>query len=677
MKKNTHLLVAIMAAALLVTLYPTSAYSEPETLRVPFRVYVKQSGAAWTPRGVQLPEWIRGTLTVIVETYAPVVGAGVGTSGAAEYALYANGTLILSHTYNIWQLNPNYSLPPGVWNLTLRYALSSPTQGLFYGGISLTMLENGYVYFFDDEPRFWIPLIPTPAKYLDVRVFVETTAGTIFSFTPNWDQETVVLNVVADLFGEEEYISRVLNSTYMPVLGTFEGYSTYRPSWHSRATQEMSVYFMNHTTVDSFEFYFSNYYTNTGYYFFAWFTGRIPYDFWGKMNELPMFPLFLRFAHISSEEDTWLYEDTTGVVYTRDWYETAWNIKLDFGNLTMSWVFSDGISTYVLSEFPKVIPKGFKVVNAISYDEPLPNTPDVIAYVTAYIIIPREYFTGSFFNGIYSTSPSGVRKLGFAAEEPGVYNLSLYTFAELAPSLTEFIEDEIPTLLGIKIDDMVTVKDVIVHVNPLGILPGFGWSVAEPLTTPRLKVRIGNVTVHSLPLIYVLPNATVKPGIGMLENVSEADTVISINVLLPVVTRATDNAQVSAFGANSLSINATTDAVTIQVDLPSLIIASVPEMPVSVKGPRGEEVPFMTVRGSYYAVFNATQPGTYTILFSEQTSEGEQQPSQPPPSQPSFPVELPPWVFYALAVLALLFVAVLVATRHAIADARRFVRRRR
>lgn len=673
MKKNTYL----VTAALLAIFSSTLVYSAPEVPRVPFRVYVKQTGGIWSTV-YQLPPWIEGILTIIVETYAPVVGAGVGmTSRDATYALYANGTLLLSNTYDIWQVDPSFSLPPGVWNFTLRYILPEPYTGMFYGGISLTMLATGYVYFLDDEPRLWIPLIPPTVKYLNATAFAKTTEGTIVSFTPDWDQGTAVLNVVSDLFGIEEHIIAVLNNTYASVLGTLEEYAFDRPGWHPSATRDMFIDFINRTTGDEFRFYFSNYYTDTGYYFFAWLTGRIPYDFWRKMNELPTFPLFLRFAHISIEEDTWLYEDTTGVVYTRDWYETAWNIKLDFGNLTMSWVFSDGISTYVLSEFPKVIPKGFKVVNAISYDEPLPNTPDVIAYVTAYIIIPREYFTGFFFNGIYSTSPSGVRKLGFAAEEPGVYNLSLYTFAELAPSLTEFIEDEIPTLLGIKIDDMVTVKDVIVHVNPLGISPGFGWSVTEPLTTPRLKVRIGNVTVHSLPLIYVLPNATVKPGIGMLENVSETDTVISIDVLLPVVTRATDNAQVSAFGANSLSINATTDAVTIQVDLPSLIIASVPKMPVSVKGPRGEEVPFMTVGGSYYAVFNATQPGTYTILFSEQTSEGEQQPSQPPPSQPSFPVELPPWVFYALAVLALLFVAVLVATRHAIADARRFVRRRR
>ncbi|MEM1690018.1 MAG: hypothetical protein QXG48_00440 [Thermofilaceae archaeon] len=74
----------------------------------------------------------------------------------------------------------------------------------------------------------------------------------------------------------------------------------------------------------------------------------------------------------------------------------------------------------------------------------------------------------------------------------------------------------------------------------------------------------------------------------------------------------------------------------------------------------------------------------YTPLALEEDTleEGQQQggeqspPSQPPPAQPSFPVELPSWVFYAFAVLVVLVIVVFAATRHAIADTRRFVRER-
>jgi len=96
-----------------------------------------------------------------------------------------------------------------------------------------------------------------------------------------------------------------------------------------------------------------------------------------------------------------------------------------------------------------------------------------------------------------------------------------------------------------------------------------------------------------------------------------------------------------------------------------------------------EETVYDPSTGSYVTFTRYYMLDPYPLYTPFTLEEGEQPggeqppPSQPPPAQPSFPVELPSWVFYALAVLVVLVIVVFAATRHAIADTRRFVRKRR
>lgn len=654
MRKNVPLAVVI-TIALLITSSSFPVLATVEIPRVPIKFWLEENIKISSRN--RFAELYGGTATLIVESSIPIEGISFNTveSVTTIKTIYVNGT----------PLSPRekITLAPGVWNITVQYTyVEEQRDALFYVELFLYFLATGYVYFFDDEPRFWIPLVPPPLKLIDVKLTAQTPQGNVPISSCVWRSEVVVY-AIGDAFGEEEHIIALLNETYGPYLGVCS------EAYYDRDWKKIYVAFFNSTSESYVVFWMDIYWWKHRFLFYA----RSHFlDFLRRRDRLPLYPVYMRFYHVRTEEEARNYEGETGSVYTRDWYEGVRGVRLDYGNLSIPWVFSDGVSTYVLAKFPRVVPRGFKVENPLSYDEPFPNAAHIIGSVIPFIRTVSRESHGAFFSGLYSVSPSGVRRFGFVAKEPGVYSLSLYVFAY-------YVEGGWPYLYGMKVDDRLTVKDVNLQVNTIGPLPGFSWSVAKPLTTPRLEVKVGNVTVHSLPLIYVLPNVTVRPGIAVLESFSETDSVIGINVTLPVAVKALENVQVTAFGTDALDVNATAGAVIVQVGSPSLLLFQAPRVPVSISGPDGKEVPFVAMDGSYYVAFNASQPGTYRILLTELASSQlpSSPPSQPPSPSPSFPFELPSWVFFALPMLSILLVVALFAAKHAVANAGKFVKRRR